>query len=119
VEIQQELKETLKDENSDVQRGIQAVLDALSTPLYQIAENAGFNGQDIVELQKKQPAEMGFNALSGRWVNMISEGIIDPTKVTKSAVLNAAMISALFITSQAAIVKLDEPKAAVPALPEY
>lgn len=119
VEIQRELKETLKDDNTDVQRGIQAVLDALSTPLYQIAENAGFNGQDIVESQKTQPAEFGFNALSGKWVNMIKEGIIDPTKVTKSAVLNAAMISALFITSQAAIVKIEEPKTAVPPMPEY
>jgi chaperonin GroEL len=119
VEIQQELKQTLKDANTDIQRGIQAVLDSLTSPVYQIAENAGFNGNDIVEEQKKQPKEHGFDALAGQWVNLLTAGIIDPTKVTRSAVLNASMIAALFITSQAAVVKLEEAKPATPPMPEY
>jgi len=119
VEIQKELKETLKDVNSDIQRGIHAVLDSLSAPTYQIAENAGFNGADIVEEQKKQAKEFGFDALAGKWVNLLKEGIIDPTKVTRIAMLNASMIAALFITSEAAVVKIEEPKPAMPPMPEY
>ncbi|MFZ9782042.1 MAG: chaperonin GroEL, partial [Bacilli bacterium] len=99
MEIYNELKDTLKDENVDVQRGIQAVLDSLTAPLFHIAENAGFNGADIIENQKKQKPEFGFDAKGGQWVNLIKEGIIDPTKVTRSAVLNATSISALLVTS--------------------
>ena len=103
VEIYKELKDTLKDKNVDIQRGIQAVLDSLSAPLMQIAENAGFNGVDILELQKAQKTDFGFDAKEGEWVNLIKSGIIDPTKVTRSAVLNATSIAALLITSEAAV----------------
>jgi chaperonin GroEL len=118
MEIYHELKDTFKDANVDIQRGIQAVLDALSAPLFQIAENAGFNGTDIVEEQKKQKPEFGFDAKEGRWINLIKEGIIDPTKVTRSAVLNATSISALLVTSEAAVTDLKEDKpSATPAMP--
>ena len=117
MEIYNELKDTLKDENVDVQRGIQAVLDSLSAPLFQIAENAGFNGADIVENQKKQKPEFGFDAKKGQWVNLIKEGIIDPTKVTRSAVLNATSISALLVTSEAGVTEIKEEKPAAPAMP--
>jgi chaperonin GroEL len=69
----------------------------------QIAENAGFNGVDILELQKAQKTDFGFDAKEGEWVNLIKSGIIDPTKVTRSAVLNATSIAALLITSEAAV----------------
>jgi len=118
MEIYNELKDTFKDTNIDVQRGIQAVLDSLSAPLFQIAENAGFNGADIIEEQKKQKPEFGFDAKEGRWINLIKEGIIDPTKVTRSAILNATSISALLVTSEAAVTELKEDKpAATPAMP--
>ena len=117
MEIYNELKDTFKDENVDVQRGIQAVLDSLSAPLFQIAENAGFNGGDIVENQKKQKPEFGFDAKKGQWVNLIKEGIIDPTKVTRSAVLNATSISALLVTSEAGVTEIKEDKPAAPAMP--
>ncbi len=117
MEIYNELKDTFKDENVDVQRGIQAVLDSLSAPLFQIAENAGFNGADIVENQKKQKPEFGFDAKKGQWVNLIKEGIIDPTKVTRSAVLNATSISALLVTSEAGVTEIKEDKPAAPAMP--
>ncbi|MEY3431358.1 MAG: chaperonin GroEL [Bacillota bacterium] len=117
MEIYNELKDTFKDENVDVQRGIQAVLDSLSAPLFQIAENAGFNGADIVETQKKQKPEFGFDAKKGQWVNLIKEGIIDPTKVTRSAVLNATSISALLVTSEAGVTEIKEDKPAAPAMP--
>ena len=117
MEIYNELKDTFKDENVDVQRGIQAVLDSLSAPLFYIAENAGFNGADIVDNQKKQKPEFGFDAKRGVWVNLIKEGIIDPTKVTRSAVLNAASISALLVTSEAGVTEIKEDKPSAPAMP--
>ena len=119
MEIQSELKDTLKSDNQDIQRGMHAVMDALSAPIYQIAENAGYNGVDIVDLQKRQQPDWGFDAKEGRWVNMIKEGIIDPTKVTRSAVLNASSIAALFITSEAAVAEVKEAKEpSVPAMPD-
>jgi chaperonin GroEL len=117
MEIYNDLKDTFKDENVDIQRGIQAVLDSLSAPLFHIAENAGFNGADIVDNQKKQKPEFGFDAKRGTWVNLIKEGIIDPTKVTRSAVLNATSISALLVTSEAGVTEIKEDKPSAPAMP--
>ncbi len=117
MEIYNDLKDTFKDDNVDVQRGIQAVLDSLSAPLFYIAENAGFNGADIVDNQKKQKPEFGFDAKRGTWVNLIKEGIIDPTKVTRSAVLNATSISALLVTSEAGVTEIKEDKPSAPAMP--
>jgi chaperonin GroEL len=117
MEIYNDLKDTFKDDNVDVQRGIQAVLDSLSAPLFYIAENAGFNGADIVDNQKKQKPEFGFDAKNGVWVNLIKEGIIDPTKVTRSAVLNATSISALLVTSEAGVTEIKDDKPSAPAMP--
>lgn len=114
VEIQTELKETLKDPNIDIQRGMLAVIDSLSQPIYQIAENAGYDGMDILEQQRNQKHNFGFDAKEGKWVNMLKEGIIDPTKVTRNAILNAASISALMITSEAAVVEIKEKETRIP-----
>ena len=80
------------------------------THLYQIAENAGYNGDDIVAMQKAAKPNVGFDAKLGQWVDMFSAGIIDPAKVTKSALLNAASIAALFLTTEAAVAELPEKK---------
>ena len=95
----------LKDSNPDIQKGYNVVLNALKAPLYQIAENAGFDGNDIVDKQLTKKINIGFNAKSGEFVDMIASGIVDPTKVTRTAVLNAGSISALFITSEAGVVE--------------
>ena len=116
VEIYRELKEELTSDNPDVSKGIRIVLDSLSEPLYQIAENAGFNGKDVVEKQLTQKENMGFDAKNGAWVDMFKEGIVDPCKVTRSAVLNAASISGLFITTEAAVGEIKEKESA-PANP--
>ena len=100
-----ELKAMLKDSNPDIQKGYNVVLNALKAPLYQIAENAGFDGNDIVDKQLTKKINIGFNAKSGEFVDMIASGIVDPTKVTRTAVLNAGSISALFITSEAGVVE--------------
>lgn len=114
-----EVKDQLKDENVDVQKGINVVLNALFAPITQIAENAGYNEEEIVSIQKKAQKDYGFDAKTGNWVNMFTAGIIDPTKVTRSALLNAASISALFLTTEAGVADLpkkDEPQQ--PVMPQ-
>ena len=106
MNAQKELKNKLKDSNQDIQRGINTVIESLSAPLYQIAENAGYNGDSIVEKQHRQKEGYGFDAKNGTWVNMFDTGIVDPTKVTRSALLNASSISALFITTEAGVSEL-------------
>ena len=106
MNAQKELKNKLKDSNQDIQRGINTVIESLSAPLYQIAENAGYNGDSIVEKQHRQKQGYGFDAKNGTWVNMFDAGIVDPTKVTRSALLNASSISALFITTEAGVSEL-------------
>ena len=103
MDAQKALKDKIKDKNPDIEKGIRVVLDSLSAPLYQIAENAGYNGDVIVEKQKRQQTGVGFDAKAGKWVNMFEAGIVDPTKVTRSAILNSSSISALFITTEAGV----------------
>lgn len=113
------LKEQLKNQNVDVQKGIKVVLDALLAPMGQIAENAGFNSDEIIETQMKAEKGQGFDAKAGQWVSMFDKGIIDPTKVTRSALLNAASISALFITTEAGVASKNEEKAPAMAQEMY
>lgn len=105
------LKDQLKVDNGDKQKGIKVVLDALLTPMEQIAENAGYNGDEIVEKQMKVEAGQGFDAMNGEWVDMFDKGIIDPTMVCRSALLNAASISALFITTEAGVADIKDESA--------
>ncbi|MGL5884622.1 MAG: chaperonin GroEL, partial [Bombilactobacillus sp.] len=90
-------------ENGDVQTGINIVKRALEAPVRQIAENAGKEGSVVVEHMKSQENEVGYNAASDKWENMIDAGIIDPTKVTRSALQNAASVSALILTTEAVV----------------
>ncbi len=115
LNIYKELRNKLTSENPDISKGIRVVLDSLSEPMYQIAENAGYNGKDIVEKQLTQKGNHGFDAKNGEWVDMFKKGIVDPCKVTRSAVLNAASISGLLITTEAAVADVKEPEKAVPA----
>ena len=113
------IKDEVKSDIVDVQRGINVVLEALKQPIMQIAENAGFDGNEILEKQLKEKENTGFNAKTGEWVDMFEAGIIDPTKVTRSALLNAASISGLFITTEAAVAEIPQPEPAAPAMPQY
>ena len=110
VEIYNELKPTLKSDTTDIQKGINVVIDSLTVPVYQISENAGYSASDIVDLQKAAKPNFGFNAKTGEWLDMYKAGIVDPTKVTRSAILNAASISALFLTTEAAVAEIKEDK---------
>ncbi len=116
-----ELKDTLKSEVIDVQKGIKVVMDSLLAPISQIAENAGYHADDILEHQKAAKENEGFDAKLGVWCDMFEKGIIDPTKVTRSALLNAASISALFLTTEAGVaaIKEDNPAPVMPQGPMY
>ncbi|PMD68327.1 chaperonin GroEL [Companilactobacillus nuruki] len=105
-----ELKET-----GDVQTGINIVARALEEPLRQIAENAGMEGSVIVEHIKGEKNEVGYNAATDKWENMVDAGIIDPTKVTRSALQNAASVAALLLTTEAVVA--DKPDENAPAAP--
>ena len=109
------LKPSLKDDNSDVQKGIDVVLSSLFAPLRNIALNAGYDSDEIEDAQKAAKEGIGFDAKTGKWCDMLKEGIVDPTKVTRSAVLNASSISALFVTTEAGVTEIKEEKPAAPA----
>ena len=115
--VYRKLKGNFKDANPDVQKGIDAVLESLYAPVRQIAENAGYEADEIAEKQKTAKEGVGFDAKEGKWVDMAACGIIDPTKVTRSAVLNASSIAALFVTTEAAVSEIKEEKPAAPAMP--
>ncbi|GEK05778.1 chaperonin GroEL [Schleiferilactobacillus harbinensis] len=102
-------------EKGDVQTGINIVLRALEEPVRQIAKNAGKEGSVIVERLKGEKPEFGYNARDDKWENMVEAGIIDPTKVTRSALQNAASVAALLLTTEAVVSDIPEPKSDNPA----
>ncbi|KRL56509.1 chaperonin GroEL [Furfurilactobacillus rossiae] len=95
-------------EEGDVQTGVNIVRRALEEPVRQIAENAGREGSVIVEKLKSQKPGIGYNAATDEWVDMVDAGIVDPTKVTRSALQNAASVSSLLLTTEAVVA--EEPK---------
>ena len=96
---------------SDEATGVQIVLKALEAPIRQIAENAGIEGSIIVYKLKELDPGFGYNAATDEFVDMFKSGIVDPTKVTRSALQNAASISASFLTAEAAVVEIEKPQA--------
>ncbi|MCM3715839.1 chaperonin GroEL [Alkalihalobacillus oceani] len=96
------------DAEGDEATGVNIVLRALEEPVRQIAHNAGLEGSVIVERLKGEAVGQGFNAATGEWVNMVEAGIVDPTKVTRSALQHAASVSAMFLTTEAVIA--DKPE---------
>ncbi|WWL79867.1 chaperonin GroEL [Bacillus altitudinis] len=94
--------------DGDVQTGVNIVLRSLEEPIRQIAHNAGLEGSVIVERLKNEKIGVGFNAATNEWVNMIEKGIVDPTKVTRSALQNAASVAAMLLTTEAVVA--DKPE---------
>lgn len=102
----------------DEQTGVNIVLRALEEPIRIIATNAGQEGSVIVERIKKEEAGVGYNAATGEWVNMFQAGIVDPTKVARSALQNAASVAAMFLTTEAVIADKPEKDKGAPAMPD-
>ena len=96
--------------------GRNIVLRALEEPVRQIAHNAGFEGSIVIDRLKNAEVGTGFNAATGEWVNMIEEGIIDPVKVSRSALQNAASVASLILTTEAVVANKPEPAAPAPAM---
>ena len=103
------------DEDGDVQTGINLVKRAIEAPLRQIAENAGLEGSVIVAKVKASEDGVGFNALKEEYVDMVKAGIVDPAKVTRTALQNAASIAALVLTTETLVTDKPEPAPAAPA----
>ncbi|WP_068986766.1 MULTISPECIES: chaperonin GroEL [Lysinibacillus] len=101
-------------EEGDVATGVKIVLRALEEPVRQIANNAGLEGSIIVDRLKREEIGVGFNAATGEWVNMMEAGVVDPAKVTRSALQNAASVAALFLTTEAVVADIPEPASAMP-----
>ncbi|WP_461614255.1 chaperonin GroEL [Clostridium sp. Marseille-QA1073] len=110
--------EKLTSDIADIQVGINIVKKALEEPLRQIVTNAGYEGSVIIEKVKGTGAEMGYDALRGEFVDMIKAGIVDPTKVTRSALQNAASVAATFLTTESAVVDLPEKNPVAPMAPD-
>ena len=100
----------------DEATGRNIVLRALEEPVRQIAHNAGFEGSIIIDRLKNAEVGTGFNAATGEWVNMIDQGIIDPVKVSRSALQNAASVASLILTTEAVVANKPEPVAPAPAM---
>ncbi|MDI7743616.1 chaperonin GroEL [Lysinibacillus fusiformis] len=111
------VEKVLETVEGDVATGVRIVLRALEEPVRQIANNAGLEGSIIVDRLKREEVGVGFNAANGEWVNMIEAGVVDPAKVTRSALQNAASVAALFLTTEAVVADLPEP-AGAPAMPD-
>jgi len=102
----------------DVATGINIVLRAMEEPVRTIAHNAGLEGSVIVDRLKREEVGTGFNAATGEWVNMINAGIVDPTKVTRYALQNAASVAAMFLTTEAVVADKPEPAGAGMGMPD-
>lgn len=116
IEAMKAIESKLDTEAGEVKLGMQIVAKALQEPLKQIAINAGLEGAVVVEEVKKSKVNEGYDALNDKYVDMIEAGIIDPTKVTRSALQNAASIASILITTEGAVaeIKKDEPAMPMP-----
>ena len=111
-----DLKE-LKGSNEDEQTGIEIIKRALEEPLRQIVENAGLEGSVIVNKVIGEKDDFGFNAQTEKYENLYKAGVIDPTKVTRIALENAASVAGMFLTTECVIAEIKEDKPAMPAMP--
>ena len=109
--------EDAKGDNDDETTGIRIVAKAIEEPLRQIAQNAGVDGSVIIQKIKEGKDDFGYNARTGEYVKMYEAGVIDPTKVARVALENAASVAGMFLTTECGMVDIPDPAAAAPAMP--
>ena len=112
-----EALEGMTGDNDDETTGIHIVAKAIEEPLRQIAANAGVEGSVIIQKIKEGKDDFGYNARTGEYVNMFEAGVIDPTKVSRVALENAASVAGMFLTTECGIVDIPEPAPAAPVMP--
>ena len=117
VEVSKALDKIPSDLTEDEKAGFKIVRRALEEPIRQIAENAGLDGAVIADKAKNAAKGVGFNAATQEWVDMLEAGIIDPAKVTRSALQNAASVAGLLLTTECVITSIPEKETAAPANP--
>ena len=115
IHAQKAVQKVADSLDGDEKTGANAVLKALESPLYFIAQNAGLEGSVIVNKVKESKAGIGFNALTGEYVDMVKAGILDPTKVTRSALQNATSVASTFLTTESVVSTKKEPQPPMPA----
>lgn len=111
------VSEYAEKQEGDIKTGARIVVRALEEPVRQIAENAGFEGSVVVSKVKESPVGVGFNAATEEYVDMIGAGIVDPVKVTRSALQNAASVASMLLTTEAGVTNIKEPEPAAQAMP--
>ena len=116
IDSMKKVKEVAEASVGDEKTGVEIVLRALEEPVRQIAANAGLEGSVIVEKIKSEAEGIGFDALNEEYGNMIEKGIVDPTKVTRSALQNAASVAAMILTTEAAVGPIKEDAPAMPPM---
>jgi chaperonin GroEL len=112
------VEKLLKETEGDAKTGVQIIAAALSEPVRQIARNAGVDGSVVLEHVKSGKVGTGFDAYNETYVDMVKAGIVDPTKVTRSALENAASIASVLLTTEALVADKPEPPAPAPAAPD-
>ena len=117
VNVIPEVKALLDTTEGDVKTGVSIIVKALEEPVRQIAANAGLDGSVILEKIKNEKDGIGFDALNDQYVDMFEAGIVDPAKVTRSALQNAASVSATLLTTEAVVTDIPEPTPPAPAMP--
>ena len=115
IHAQGAVQEVVDGLTGDEQTGAKIVLKALESPLYNIAANAGLDGAVIVNKVKESGVGVGFNAMTEQYVDMMSDGVLDPVKVTRSALQNATSVASTFLTTEVAVADIKEPAPAAPA----
>jgi len=115
VNIIPKVKKLLDATSGDEKTGVQIILRALEEPIRQIASNAGLEGSVVVDKIKSSEPGIGFDALSEKYVNMIESGIVDPAKVTRTALQNAASVAAMVLTTESLVADIPEPEPPAPA----
>ena len=116
INVLPKVAELLNETEGDEKTGVQIVLKALEEPVKQIAKNAGLEGSVIVDKVKDQKKGIGYNALTEEYVDMIKAGIVDPVKVTRSALQNASSVAAMVLTTESLVA--DKPAPSAPAMPQ-
>ena len=115
IHAEKKVAEVVAALEGDEKTGAKIVMKALEAPLYQIAINAGLDGSVIVNKVKESAEGIGFDAVTEEYVDMIADGILDPAKVTRSALQNATSVASSFLTTEAAVANIKEPAPAMPA----
>lgn len=117
IDILDDIEKLLEDMEGDERTGVNIVLRALEEPVRQIAMNGGFDGSVVCEHVKMEGKGIGYNVLTEEYTDMVSAGIVDPAKVTRSALQNAASIASVLLTTEGVVAQIPEPEPAMPPQP--